>query len=35
MGFFLGACVVLLALLIYEVYFWWRTSPRAQKEKIE
>ncbi|HOI13941.1 MAG TPA: helix-turn-helix domain-containing protein [Methanoculleus sp.] len=28
MGFFFGACAVLLALLFYEVYYWWRTSPR-------
>lgn len=28
MAFFSGACVVLLALLVYEVYYWWRTSPR-------
>ena len=31
MGFFFGACAVLLALLVYEVYYWWRTSPRAEK----
>ncbi|MDV4342884.1 helix-turn-helix transcriptional regulator [Methanoculleus sp. YWC-01] len=30
MGFFFGACAVLLALLVYEVYYWWRTSPRHQ-----
>ncbi|WP_292517808.1 helix-turn-helix domain-containing protein [Methanoculleus sp.] len=35
MGFFFGACAVLLALLIYEVYYWWRTSPRAEKERNE
>ncbi len=35
MGFFFGACAVLLALLVYEVYYWWRTSPRAQKEPEE
>ncbi|PKL57323.1 MAG: ArsR family transcriptional regulator [Methanomicrobiales archaeon HGW-Methanomicrobiales-6] len=28
MGFFFGACAVLLALLVYEVYYWWRTAPR-------
>jgi DNA-binding transcriptional ArsR family regulator len=28
MGFFFGACMVLLALLLYEVHYWWRTSPR-------
>ncbi|WP_292392641.1 ArsR/SmtB family transcription factor [Methanoculleus sp. UBA303] len=33
MGFFFGACAVLLALLVYEVYYWWRTSPRCQAEK--
>ncbi|MDN7012843.1 ArsR family transcriptional regulator [Methanoculleus sp. FWC-SCC3] len=33
MGFFFGACAVLLALLAYEVYYWWRTSPRYQAEK--
>lgn len=33
MGFFFGACAVLLALLIYEVYYWWRTSPRVGKEQ--
>jgi hypothetical protein len=33
MGFFFGACVVLLALLVYEVYYWWRTSPRCRVEK--
>ncbi len=33
MGFFFGACAVLLALLVYEVYYWWRTAPRAQKEQ--
>ncbi|NLM81658.1 MAG: helix-turn-helix transcriptional regulator [Candidatus Methanoculleus thermohydrogenotrophicum] len=33
MGFFFGACVVLLALLVYEVYYWWRTSPRYRAEK--
>lgn len=37
MGFFFGACAVLLALLVYEVYYWWRTSPRyrVQKEQNE
>ncbi len=34
MGFFFGACAVLLALLVYEVYYWWRTSPRrVEKEQ--
>ncbi|WP_214019529.1 transcriptional regulator [Methanoculleus sp.] len=33
MGFFFGACAVLLALLVYEVYYWWRTSPRCRVEK--
>jgi DNA-binding transcriptional ArsR family regulator len=35
MGFFFGACAVLLALLVYEVYYWWRTSPdyRVKKEQ--
>ncbi|MDV2481997.1 helix-turn-helix transcriptional regulator [Methanoculleus sp. Wushi-C6] len=33
MGFFFGACAVLFALLVYEVYYWWRTSPRAKKEQ--
>ena len=35
MGFFFGACAVLLALLVYEIYYWWRTSPgyRAEKEQ--
>jgi DNA-binding transcriptional ArsR family regulator len=33
MGFFFGACAVLLALMVYEVYYWWRTAPRAQKEQ--
>jgi hypothetical protein len=33
MGFFIGACAVLLALFAYEVYYWWRTSPRAEKEQ--
>ncbi len=33
MGFFFGACAVLLALLVYEVYYWWRTSPRYQAEQ--
>jgi DNA-binding transcriptional ArsR family regulator len=33
MGFFFGACAVLFALLAYEVYYWWRTTPRAQKEQ--
>ena len=33
MGFFFGACAVLLALLAYEVYYWWRTSPRYRVEK--
>ncbi|MDD3933983.1 MAG: helix-turn-helix domain-containing protein, partial [Methanoculleus sp.] len=33
MGFFFGACAVLLVLLVYEVYYWWRTSPRYQAEK--
>jgi DNA-binding transcriptional ArsR family regulator len=28
MGFFFGACVVLLALMAYEIYYWRRTSPR-------
>ncbi|MDK2990250.1 MAG: hypothetical protein PWR16_1779 [Methanoculleus sp.] len=32
MGFFFGACAVLLALLVYEVYYWWRTSPRCRVE---
>ena len=37
MSFFFGACAVLLALLAYEVYYWWRTSPgyRAEKEQEE
>jgi Predicted transcriptional regulator len=33
MGFFFGACAVLLALLVYEVYYWWRTSPGYRVEK--
>ncbi len=33
MGFFFGACAVLLALLAYEVYYWWRTSPRYRVEE--
>jgi len=33
MGFFFGACAVLLALLVYEVYYWWRTSPRYRVEE--
>ncbi len=33
MGFFFGACAVLLALLVYEVFYWWRTSPRYRVEK--
>ncbi len=35
MGFFIGACAVLLALMAYEIYYWWRTSPRAGKEREE
>lgn len=35
MGFFFGACAVLLALLIYEIYYWWRTSPRHRMEDEE
>lgn len=35
MGFFFGACAVLLALLVYEVYYWWRTSPRYRVKKEE
>jgi DNA-binding transcriptional ArsR family regulator len=35
MGFFFGACAVLLALFIYEVYYWWRTSPRHRMEEEE
>ena len=34
MGFFFGACVVLLALLLYEVFYWWRTS-RRYHERLE
>jgi DNA-binding transcriptional ArsR family regulator len=34
MGFFFGACVVLLALLVYEVFYWWRTS-RRYRERLE
>lgn len=34
MGFFFGACVVLLALLVYEVFYWWRTS-RRYHERLE
>jgi DNA-binding transcriptional ArsR family regulator len=30
MGFFIGACLVLLALLVYELHYWWRTSPRGE-----
>ncbi|NLB00865.1 MAG: helix-turn-helix transcriptional regulator [Methanomicrobiales archaeon] len=33
MGFFFGACAVLFALLIYEVYYWWRTSPGQREGK--
>lgn len=33
MSFFFGACAVLLALLAYEIYYWWRTSPRYRAEK--
>ncbi|ABN57441.1 MULTISPECIES: ArsR/SmtB family transcription factor [Methanoculleus] len=33
MSFFFGACAVLLALLAYEVYYWWRTSPRYRVEE--
>lgn len=33
MAFFSGACVVLLALLVYEVYYWWRTSPRNRAKQ--
>ncbi|KLK87815.1 ArsR family transcriptional regulator [Methanoculleus sediminis] len=33
MSFFFGACAVLFALLAYEVYYWWRTSPRDRVEK--
>ncbi len=33
MSFFLGACAVLLALMAYEVYYWWRTSPRYRAGK--
>ncbi len=33
MGFFFGACAVLLALLVYEVYYWRRTSMRYRVEK--
>jgi len=33
MSFFFGACAVLLALLAYEVYYWWRTSPGYRAEK--
>ncbi len=33
MGFFFGACAVLLALFIYEAYYWWRTSPRYHVEE--
>lgn len=33
MGFFFGACAVLLALMVYEVYYWWRTSGRYRTEK--
>jgi len=33
MGFFFGACAVLLGLLIYEVYYWWRTSPRHRMDE--
>ncbi|MDN5339576.1 MAG: hypothetical protein PWQ30_685 [Euryarchaeota archaeon] len=32
MGFFFGACVVLLGLFAYEVYYWWRTSPRNRAQ---
>lgn len=35
MSFFLGACLVLLALLIYEIYYWWRTSPRHRSGRDE
>jgi len=34
MGFFFGACVVLLALLVYEVFYWWQTS-RRYHERLE
>jgi len=33
MAFFFGACAVLFALLAYEVYYWWRTMPRVEKEQ--
>ena len=33
MSFFLGACAVLIALMAYEVYYWWRTSPRGEEER--
>jgi len=38
MGFFFGACAVLLALFVYEIYYWRRTSSRyraAVKEEQE
>ncbi|NLM29684.1 MAG: helix-turn-helix transcriptional regulator [Methanomicrobiales archaeon] len=33
MSFFLGACAVLIALMAYEIYYWWRTSPRGKEER--
>ncbi len=30
MGFFFGACLVLLGLMLYELHYWWRSSPRVR-----
>ncbi len=35
MAFFFGGCLVLFALMLYEIHYWWRSSPRGLLRKKE